>query len=215
MKTYELKAYELTYSDGRGNYSALVVIAESAEQAAAYYTVEQGANVITCTATAWPAPEQPRGYVPLDWVAPVAETETTETTKRAAEIADALDDIRRERRAYGLGYLAKRRVTAHFIREAERAGRPTVRVGYADLQDAMLGITPDCYTAGVYGWNCDVYTIAGLTICTGYRPAAGVPAVGVRELADACRGADAATRDRLLAAWIVTNRERAREGARA
>lgn len=81
MKTYELKAYELTYSDGRGNYSALVVIAESAEQAAAYYTVEQGANVITCTATAWPAPEQPRGYVPLDWVAPAAETETAETTE--------------------------------------------------------------------------------------------------------------------------------------
>ena len=137
------------------------------------------------------------------------------TTRRTAEIADALDDIRRARRAYGLGYLAKRRVTAHFVREAERAGRPTVRVGYADLQDAMLGITPDYYTAGVYGWNCDVYTIAGLTICAGYRPAAGVRAVGVRELADACRGADAATCDRLLAAWIVTNREMAREGARA
>lgn len=88
MKTYELKAYELTYSDGRGNYSALVVIAESAEQAAAYYTVEQGANVITCTATAWPAPEQPRGYVPLDWVAPVAEPET-ETTKTAPETETA------------------------------------------------------------------------------------------------------------------------------
>ena len=79
----------------------------------------------------------------------------------------------------------------------------------------MSGIEPDYYTAGVYGWNCDVYVIAGLAICTGYRPAAGVRAVGVRELADACRGADAATRDRLLAAWIVTNREMSREGARA
>lgn len=212
MKIYELKAYELTYSDGRGNYSALVVIAESAEQAAAYYTVEQGANVITCTATAWPAPEQPRGYVPLDWVAPVAGTETAE---RAAEIADTLDDIRRARRAYDLSCLAKRRVTARCIREAERAGRPTVRVGYCDLQGVLSGIDPDYYTTGVYGWNCDVYNIAGLTICTGYRPAAGVRAVGVRELAAACRDADAATRDRLFAAWIVTNRERAREGARA
>ena len=193
MKTYEPKAYELTCSDGRGNYSALVVIAESAEQAAAYYTVEQGANVITCTATAWPAPEQPRGYVPLDWVAPVAETETAETTKRAAEVADALDDIRRERAAYG--YRPKQRVTARCIREAESVGRPTVRVGYCGLQDALSGIAPDYYTAGQYGWNCDVYTIAGLTICTGYRPAAGVRAVGVRELADACRGADRATRD--------------------
>lgn len=209
MKTYELKAYELTYSDGRGNYSALVVIAESAEQAAAYYTAE-GVNVITCTETNWPESGQPVGIVPEGWTAPAAETETAE---RAAEIADALDDIRRERAAYG--YRTKQRVTARSIREAERAGRPTVRVGYADLQDTMLGITPDYYTAGVYGWDCDVYTIAGLTICTGYRPAAGVPAVGVRELAKACRGVDAATRDRLLAAWIVTNREMAREGARA
>lgn len=141
---------------------------------------------------------------------PAAETVTTQ---RAAEIADALDDIRRERAAYG--YRTKQRVTARCIREAESAGRPTVRVGYCDLQGALSGITPDYYTAGVYGWSCDVYTIAGLTICTGYRPAAGVRAVGVRELADACRGADAATRDRLLAAWIVTNREIAREGARA
>lgn len=155
-------------------------------------------------------------------IAPAAETETeteteaeTETTKKAAEIADALDDIRRARLAYGYGYTAKRRVTARCIREAERAGRPTVRVGYCDLYGALSGIDPDYYTAGVYGWNCDVYTIAGLTICTGYRPAAGVRAVGVRELADACRGADTATCDRLLAAWIVTNRERAREGVRA
>lgn len=205
MKTYNLKAYRLAYSDGRGNYSTLVVIAESAEQAAAYYTVEQGVNVITCTETSWPKPEQPRGHVPLDWVAPAAEPETeteteaeTETTKKAAEIADALDDIRRARLAYGYGYTAKRRVTARCIREAERAGRPTVRVGYCDLYGALSGIDPDYYTAGVYGWNCDVYVIAGLAICTGYRPAAGVRAVGVRELAEACRGADTATRDRCL-----------------
>lgn len=138
-----------------------------------------------------------------------------ETTKRAAEITDALDDIRRERVAYGYGYRTKQRVTARCLREAERAGRPTVRVGYCDLYGVLSGIEPDYYTAGVYGWNCDVYVIAGLAICTGYRPAAGVRAVGVRELAAACRDADAATRDRLFAAWIVTNRERAREGARA
>lgn len=139
----------------------------------------------------------------------------TVTTQRTAEIADALDDIRRARLAYDYGYTAKRRVTARCIREAERAGRPTVRVGYCDLQGVLSGIDPDYYTAGIYGWNCDVYTIAGLTICTGYRPAAGVRAVGVRELANACRGADTAACDRLLAAWIVTNRERAREEARA
>lgn len=141
---------------------------------------------------------------------PAAEAETAE---RAAEIADALDYIRHEHMAYG--FRIKQRVTARSVREAERIGRSTVRVGYCDMCDALSGITPDCYTAGVYGWNCDVYTIAGLTICTGYRPAAGVRAVGVRELAEACRGADAATRDRLLAAWIITNREMTREGARA
>lgn len=138
-----------------------------------------------------------------------------EISKRSAEIADALDDIRRERVAYGYGYRTKQRVTARCIREAEQAGRPTVRVGYCDLYGVLSGIDPDYYTAGVYGWNCDVYVIAGLAICTGYRPAAGVRAVGVRELAEACRGADTATSDRLLAAWIVTNREIAREGARA
>lgn len=116
---------------------------------------------------------------------PAAETVTTQ---RAAEIADALDDIRRARLAYGCGYLAKRRVTARCIREAESVGRPTVRVGYCGLQDALSGIAPDYYTAGVYGWNCDVYTIAGLTICTGYRPAAGAglwASVSLQRLAEA------------------------------
>ena len=69
-------------------------------------------------------------------------TAETVTTWRAAEIADALEYIHHEHIMYG--YRAKQRVTARCIREAERAGRPTVRVGYADLQDAMLGITPDC-----------------------------------------------------------------------
>lgn len=209
-----MKTYEITYSNGGGIYSANLVIAESAEQATAYYTAE-GHEVIGCTETmSRPKPGQPVVTVPEGWTAPAAEPET-ETAERAAEIADALDDIRRERVAYGYGYRTKQRVTARCIREAEQAGRPTVRVGYCDLFGVLSGIEPDYYTAGVYGWNCDVYVIAGLAICTGYRPAAGVRAVGVRELAAACRDADAATRDRLFAAWIVTNRERAREGARA
>ncbi len=211
-----MKTYEITYSNGNGIYSANLVIAESAEQATAYYAAE-GREVVGCTETMCrPKPGQPVVTVPEGWTTPAAAPETeaeTESAERAAEIADALDDIRRERVAYGCR--AKVRITARCIREAESVGRPTVRVGYADLQDALWGITPDYYTAGAYGWNCDVYVIAGLAICTGYRPAAGAPAVGVRELAVACRGADTATRDRLLAEWIVTNREIAREGARA
>ena len=38
-KENTMKAYEITYSDGRGNYSTLAVIAESAEQAAAYHAL--------------------------------------------------------------------------------------------------------------------------------------------------------------------------------
>lgn len=129
------------------------------------------------------------------------------TVARNAEIASALDDIRRIRSTNG--YSPKHRVTARYIRECQKAGQPTVRVGYCDLQNVLSGIDPDYYTAGVYGWNCDVYTIAGLTICTGYRPAAGVPAVGVRELAAACRDAEPKIRDTLFADWIVTNREMA------
>ena len=30
---------------------------------------------------------------------------------------------------------------------------------------------PAAYTAGVYGWNADIYPItSGVAICTGYRP---------------------------------------------
>lgn len=86
MKTYDLKAYDLVYSDGRGSWSVLVVIAESAEQAAAYYTAE-GVRVITCTETNWPKPGQPRGYVPLDWTAPTAEPEITERAESPEIIA--------------------------------------------------------------------------------------------------------------------------------
>lgn len=129
------------------------------------------------------------------------------TVARDAEIANALNDIQRIRNRNG--YFPKHRVTARYIRETQKTGQPTVRVGYCDLQDALRGIDPDFYTSGIYGWNCDVYNIAGLTICTGYRPAAGVPAVGVSELAKACKDTDSKICDILFASWIVTNREHA------
>lgn len=133
--------------------------------------------------------------------------EWNKTVVRDAEIANVLNDIRRIRSRNG--YFPKHRVTARYIRETQKAGQPTVCVGYCDLQNVLAGIDPVYYTAGIYGWNCDVYTIAGLTICTGYRPAAGVRAVGVRELASACRDADPKIRDLLFADWIITNRKMA------
>lgn len=46
-----------------------------------------------------------------------------------------------------------------------------IKVGYCDLQDALKWREPNFYTAGVYGWNSDVYVIDYDTvIVTGYRP---------------------------------------------
>ena len=49
---------------------------------------------------------------------------------------------------------------------------PTIiKIGYCDLQNMLCMDDPTAYTAGVYGWNADIYPIAsGVAICTGYRP---------------------------------------------
>lgn len=41
--------------------------------------------------------------------------------------------------------------------------------GYCDLHYLLNNHSPIAYTAGIYGWNFDVYNIYGVTICTGYR----------------------------------------------
>ena len=51
------------------------------------------------------------------------------------------------------------------------AYRNVIKVGYCDLQDALKWREPNFYTAGVYGWNSDVYVIdCDTVIVTGYRP---------------------------------------------
>lgn len=46
-----------------------------------------------------------------------------------------------------------------------------IKVSYGDLQDALKWREPNFYTAGVYGWNSDVYVIDyGTVIVTGCRP---------------------------------------------
>ena len=46
-----------------------------------------------------------------------------------------------------------------------------IKVGYCDMQDALKWREPNFYTAGVYGWNADVYVIdLDTVIVTGYRP---------------------------------------------
>ena len=153
--------------------------------------------------------------------APAAEPETetaeTEQAEHDARIADILGAVRCE--IVAGYYRRKQRVTAKCIREAERAGAPTVRVGYCGAQWLLSYLTPAYYTAGVYGWNCDVYTIAGLTICTGYRGMVGEPAVLTADYerrARAAAGED--ERNAILAEWIAANLDAiqtAREGVRA
>lgn len=51
------------------------------------------------------------------------------------------------------------------------AYRNIIKVGYCDMQDALKWREPNFFTAGVYGWNSDVYVIDYDTvIVTGYRP---------------------------------------------
>ena len=46
-----------------------------------------------------------------------------------------------------------------------------IKVGYCDLQDALKWREPNFFTAGIFGWNSDVYVIDDDTvIVTGYRP---------------------------------------------
>ena len=45
-----------------------------------------------------------------------------------------------------------------------------LELSYCALQTLLNRFAPSYYTAGIYGWNADIYEIDGLCICTGYRP---------------------------------------------
>jgi hypothetical protein len=53
--------------------------------------------------------------------------------------------------------------------------------GYCDLQCLLYNHSSTAYTAGVYGWNFDVYNVYGVTICTGYRGMPGPRLTGITE----------------------------------
>ncbi len=46
----------------------------------------------------------------------------------------------------------------------------TIRAGYNALQHLLWYEEPRAYTAGMNGWNSDVYEFDGTAIVTGYRP---------------------------------------------
>jgi hypothetical protein len=59
----------------------------------------------------------------------------------------------------------------HTTRKAMRErGTPIISVSYCGAQTLLRFKNPIAYNAGIYGWNCDYYTIDGVIICTGYRP---------------------------------------------
>lgn len=45
-----------------------------------------------------------------------------------------------------------------------------VYVGYCDLVHLLSFKDAFAYTAGVYGWNADIYDLDGIALVTGYRP---------------------------------------------
>lgn len=53
--------------------------------------------------------------------------------------------------------------------------------GYCDLQNLLTNHSAVAYTAGVYGWNFDVFDVYGVTICTGYRNMPGPRLDHIRE----------------------------------
>jgi hypothetical protein len=61
------------------------------------------------------------------------------------------------------------------IKKVRSYWRKNFQCGYCDLQDIMRYKEPTYYNAGVYGWNCDVYTDyrTDIAITTGYRNMTG------------------------------------------
>lgn len=45
-----------------------------------------------------------------------------------------------------------------------------IAIGYENAGALLKYKEPYAYTAGIYGWNADIYEVDGLTIVTGYRP---------------------------------------------
>lgn len=54
-------------------------------------------------------------------------------------------------------------------------------VRYGGLYYLLQNHEPFAYTAGKYGWNFDVYSVYGVTICTGYRGMPGERLTGVEK----------------------------------
>ena len=62
--------------------------------------------------------------------------------------------------------MAKEKWTCKKVRQYN-----AISISYCEAWHLLLGLEPIAYTAGIYGWNEDVYYIENNTyITTGYRP---------------------------------------------
>lgn len=72
-------------------------------------------------------------------------------------------------------------------KELKEDGYNVFKASYCTLQHLLWFESPVAYTAGVYGWNSDVYIFPGyFTIVTGYRPI-GKEAILCKEYDNAAR----------------------------
>lgn len=61
--------------------------------------------------------------------------------------------------------MKKRRITQ---REVKATHTAVIRIGYRTIQRLFKHEQPYAYTAGVYGWNADIYSFGNVAIVTGY-----------------------------------------------
>ena len=61
----------------------------------------------------------------------------------------------------------KYRTTSKAVKEGYKK---VYKIGYCNAQYLLAFESPVAYTAGVYGWNSDIYDFGSLAISTGYRP---------------------------------------------
>jgi hypothetical protein len=98
----------------------------------------------------------------------------------------------------------KYRTTARDVRNGYAK---IISVGYCDLQSLLSYKSPVAYASGVYGWNFDVYDIAGVAIATGYR---GMPSKNstakydlIKEYEDKSQGKTAEEKEALIKEFIA------------
>lgn len=63
--------------------------------------------------------------------------------------------------------MEKQRTTIKYIKQNFKK---IIKVGYCELQFFLKNQKPEYYTAGVYGWNADIYIFKDIALVTGYRP---------------------------------------------